>query len=384
MRNSITGLEYRNLDEEIKRTMKRSAGDAVRLGYLLQSMRDKKLWEECYSCFDEYLEKELRMDYTMASRFIGIHKKYSIDGSGNIDGKWEGYSQAVLIEMLNMPPELEAEITPDMTVRQVRKVKRQAKESKRRDSMGMKAESRMEEPAAADASRVPADGAPQELTEGGTGDGRKDQVFSGKAEIPDAEYRELDASRRVATSQVPELVNEALKLQPEEEGIPQDNTAGRGGGGFNEYAEIRHFLAQEKKRLDEYLADGGLPEKTVFKQKVITAALAAMVSDMEHAAHVPEPVKQPELPVFKNNSQRKEWLAAYKDWGLWYRDDNIGAEYYKYDFDNGARLIAEVYMNEASKFCSAYESCFLHLVGGPEGRIDQNRSEEHTSELQSH
>ena len=53
MRNSITGLEYRNLDEEIKRTMKRSAGDAVRLGYLLQSMRDKKLWEECYSCFDE-------------------------------------------------------------------------------------------------------------------------------------------------------------------------------------------------------------------------------------------------------------------------------------------------------------------------------------------
>ena len=101
-------------------------------------------------------------------------------------------------------------------------------------------------------------------------------------------------------------------------------------------------------------------------------SLAAMVSDMEHAAHVPEPVKQPELPVFKNNSQRKEWLAAYKDWGLWYRDDNIGAEYYKYDFDNGARLIAEVYMNEASKFCSAYESCFLHLVGGPEGRIDQN------------
>lgn len=70
--------------------------------------------------------------------------------------------------------------------------------------------------------------------------------------------------------------------------------------------------------------------------------------------------------MLKNNAQRKEWLGRYREWGLWYRDENIGVEYYKYDFDNGARLIAEVYRNEATKYGGAYESCYLHLVGGPE------------------
>ena len=40
----------------------------------------------------------------------------------------------------------------------------------------------------------------------------------------------------------------------------------------------------------------------------------------------------------KNNDQRKEWLRNHKSWGLWYTDSHTGARYYKYDFDNGARL----------------------------------------------
>lgn len=77
---------------------------------------------------------------------------------------------------------------------------------------------------------------------------------------------------------------------------------------------------------------------------------------------------QPELPKFKNNDQRKEWLRNYKDWGLWYEDKNIGCKYYKYDFDNGARLIAEVYEREEVDFrwVPELETCYLHLIGGPE------------------
>lgn len=74
--------------------------------------------------------------------------------------------------------------------------------------------------------------------------------------------------------------------------------------------------------------------------------------------------KQPELPKLKNNDQRKEWLNNYKEWGLWYRDEHTECEYYKYDFENGARLIAEVYQQH-SKYMGDYESCYLHLVGGP-------------------
>lgn len=76
--------------------------------------------------------------------------------------------------------------------------------------------------------------------------------------------------------------------------------------------------------------------------------------------------EQPELPHFKNNDQRKEWLRNYKAWGIWYKDENIGCTYYKYDFSNGACLIAETYCMPATSWYDAHEAYYLHLVGGPE------------------
>ncbi len=77
------------------------------------------------------------------------------------------------------------------------------------------------------------------------------------------------------------------------------------------------------------------------------------------------------LPVMKNNDQRKEWLRNYKLWGLWYEDKNIGVKYYKYDFENGARLIVEEYAPDPGDRNSCWvsrltESYYMHLVGGPE------------------
>lgn len=126
----IKATDFRNLDAEIKRTLRYSAKAVVGLGFLLRRMAEQKLWAECYDSFDDYLREELHMDYTMASRFIGINKKYSADGNSlEPNPRWADYSQAVLIEMLSMPPELEEKVTPDMTVRQVRELKRQAREA---------------------------------------------------------------------------------------------------------------------------------------------------------------------------------------------------------------------------------------------------------------
>lgn len=481
----VSSLEYDELDREIKSTMGRSAGDAVRLGYLLRRMLDERLWEARYDCFDEYVLRELHMDYTMASRFIGINRKYSVGGgSPDIDTKWEGYSQTVLIEMLNMPPELQAEVTPDMTVRQVREVKRRArrerpgKESGEAGSTGeLPACGAPAKPEGTDPDSGPAAGNPGMPPQGvdpDTGQGRGDK---GHQEA-DMGHEEPDAGEEVATPQLPELarpdkgqsrylddfakyfisfkrdwmladfenrVSDVTK-SPEKikghlgkdmrtwyfpsgrDGVAHINLfddyvqlwdgkgnhigdfdwfylaasiqgmwnvvslemtdgsisgepAGPDGGaegperpeGCDRLARIRRILAGEKKTLDEYLAVGGLPEELVFKQETIVAALTALVRSLEDAETGAEPEgrEQPPLPPLKNAARRREWLNAYRDWGLWYRDGNIGAEYYKYDFDNGARLIAEVYREEATEYCDAYESCYLHLVGGPEAPKDQ-------------
>lgn len=108
----------------------------------------------------------------------------------------------------------------------------------------------------------------------------------------------------------------------------------------------------------------------VRKQKLMIGAYAGMIADLDKE-DIPE-TTQPELPLFKNNDQRKEWLRNYQDWGLWYEDKNIGARYYKYDFNNGARLIAEEYTRPATDWYEEHTISYLHLVGGPETPKDKS------------
>lgn len=97
----------------------------------------------------------------------------------------------------------------------------------------------------------------------------------------------------------------------------------------------------------------GLPE---VEAKVLTTELR-------------EETGQQPLPIMKNNDQRKEWLNRYREWGLWYMDEHTGARYYKYDFENGARLVVEEYESQNIK---NYLSAYLHLIGGPKPESNKN------------
>ena len=123
---------------------------------------------------------------------------------------------------------------------------------------------------------------------------------------------------------------------------------------------------QDEKQQDDFAEDTQFEEHSAEAGK--TSDHAGDSTDMlpEENKEISE---QPLLPVMKNNDQRKEWLRNYKDWGLWYTDEHIGARYYKYDFANGARLIAEEYDRDTvhSQWVSDNtESYYMHLIGGPE------------------
>ena len=128
--------------------------------------------------------------------------------------------------------------------------------------------------------------------------------------------------------------------------------------------ELLRDLLDEAQRLLKIMNEAYTDNDVrVRKQKLMIGAYAGMIADLDQE-DIPETIR-PELPLFKNNDQRKEWLRNYQDWGLWYEDENIGARYYKYDFDNGARLIAETYVQPESIGYFIPESCYLHLIGGP-------------------
>lgn len=124
-------------------------------------------------------------------------------------------------------------------------------------------------------------------------------------------------------------------------------------------------LEKSKEFLTAMLKCYAENDRRVRKQKVIVAALAGFICDLDLIENPPEKPEQPELPVMRNNDQRKEWLRNYRSWGLWYEDANIGAKYYKYEFENGATLIAEEY-DFQDPYAGAYTTSYLHLVGGPE------------------
>lgn len=120
------------------------------------------------------------------------------------------------------------------------------------------------------------------------------------------------------------------------------------------------------KQMTEVEKEAGFPELVIKKQQMLVAGLRILKNLVEDCQEEPE---QPGLPIMKNNDQRKEWLRNYKSWGLWYTDNHTGLKYYKYDFENGARLIVEEYEKEPLPENSWYvpeEPRYMHLIGGPE------------------
>lgn len=155
----------------------------------------------------------------------------------------------------------------------------------------------------------------------------------------------------------------SIQKQPEAENVvnPED-----------EYT-AQYFLKDEQIKLNQFLSvqEQGekVPVKLLARQKMIVAALASVVCDLEMTGRQNT---QPELPKMRNNDERKTWLRNYKEWGVWYKDEHIGATYYKYDFPNGTRLIVQEFhfRDFPGRDKEYYE---LHLVGGPSKReLDSN------------
>lgn len=135
-------------------------------------------------------------------------------------------------------------------------------------------------------------------------------------------------------------------------------------GDLSIYLQKQEDLLKQMTEIEK--EEAGFPELVIKKQQMLVAGLRILKNIVEDCQEEPE---QPGLPIMKNNDQRKEWLRNYKSWGLWYTDNHTGVKYYKYDFENGARLIVEEYEKEPLPENSWHvpeEPYYMHLIGGPE------------------
>lgn len=435
---SLTYEEAKNILREKMDVMKKNF---IAAGYYMKYIRDNELFrEDGYESIWEFAEDNYGIKKSTASRWMAMNDKFSQGGnSPNLADEFKGFEKSQLQEMLYLDDKQIEEVTPDMTVKEIREVRKPEPLSAYGTKRRVYQEGSLIKTAGCEGGHdcfmcsqdclirgqdcyckdapmgnpfpcemidiIPALRnnlgerclfVNQDLADHyPTGDARPccedckdpcpmecDRALFARGEKAEDDSAE-DEENAVATSQQddsdpdglvdmnpPEDVDDHADLHEDPAGevekveaeVVEDDDL-LAGEKFEELSDktdmdlLRDLLEQEKYRLGLMREEYSENDIRVRKQKLIVGAYAGMITDLDICSD--QNHEQPELPTFRNNDQRKEWLRNYKAWGLWYEDKNIGARYYKYDFQNGARLIVEEYVRE-------WASSYLHLVGGPE------------------
>ena len=445
------GLE--DVRSSIRANIRTAARSFVAIGFYLKRAREDRLYEEAgFSSVWDFAREEFGISRSTATRYVAVNDRFSADGnSPNLATEYQAYNQSQLIEMVTMTGEQLEQVTPDMTVRELREMKQEdTVEPEETQIVGQMEISDfpeyMPEPAESDNLPeivVPAIEIPLSELAAVTAEEPEDSPEACATSHTETEpkiknpiepeirrqYCEAFARKLITEfkdwflkdfhGRVTDVCNSEVELKKRFTGTWYFPDPVTGGGAhinlFTDYVQIwnrdgqclgnaewfylcaaiqrmwnviamenaakaqqnekeptdtellHEMLEKEKSFLEDMIKVDKLeplPSKLLRKKKILVAALAGMLCDLEEP-EVPEEPEQPELPLMKNNEQRKEWLRNYQSWGLWYADEHIGARYYKYDFDNGARLIVEEY-DMCSSYSGSYTSSYLHLVGGPE------------------
>lgn len=114
---------------EIDNAQRKACTSIVEIGYILRKADDAELYKEKgFGSIFDFAKHEYGWDQSQTSRFMNINKEYSAGGySCVLEERYEGYGQAKLAEMLNLPEHIREELSPDMKREEIRELKKEYK-----------------------------------------------------------------------------------------------------------------------------------------------------------------------------------------------------------------------------------------------------------------
>lgn len=316
-------LGYQDSVEIIKDESLKVQKSFVKIGWYLKHIRDNELYkEDGYNSIWECAADQLGYSQSTASRFISICEKFSKNhNSPELDAKYAGFDKSQMIEMLPMETEQLEKVTPNMTVKEIRdiKIKNKAPEPQedKKTNDDIPGQTSIEK----DFPEYLPDEQPLVQDEVGTesyatSHRENDLCPPSASSCIRQEWGTAHEQQEAGKKECEKCWEHYKRLSPTDSGDIQGEADNVIDG---EYREVRETEAAEETIATSQLSDSDKEEPT------------------------PEPEPQPELPILKNNDQRKQWLEDYKAWGLWYRDEHIDVNYYKYDFSDGSRLVVAEY-----------------------------------------
>lgn len=373
----LHNLTAESVSRIIKSDMTNVARQCVSIGFHLKAARDRELYKDAgYSTLWEYAADQFGLSMSSASRYISINDRFSVGGNTPmLMEEYRNFSKSQLQEMISLSPEQAKKVTEKTTVKQIREMKPKKEKPK----------------------EVPAVVIDQEDT--------SDQC-PGQMQVGD--YPGVVPEESVATSQKRECMYRSeffCVLKPDEQKTAGDGTdcghtccwkccnhgtctlecsSSKNRPESEEVklqkkAETSTVVEYDRKTLENLIKDAehtlNLMQDYWIQNQPYTYAkhfmqLQAykMLLDYHEKLDV-EGMAQPELPLLKNNDQRKEWLQNYRSWGLWYEDEHIGMAYYRFILPDGAQIIADEYLEPISR--GVYEpTSKFHLVGGDKNRYN--------------
>lgn len=406
---------YENMTYEEAKSILREKMDNLKMsfiaaGYYLKYIRDHEQFRgDGYESIWEFAEDNYGIKKSTASRWMSMNDKFSKGGNSPILAEeFRGFEKSQLQEMLYLDDKQIETVTPDMTVKEIREVRkpaepvRELKKPDETDREYLKATARhliksLHDWFLADfMNRVEqVDRSPVELKKKLGKDSRwwhfstekgvarinlfDDcvQIWDEKNEcIGDFDWFYLAAAiqsmwnivamenaqksrqESVATSQrvddepVVDMNPPEEVSDPELEVIAEENVEVVDAGGeelteelYEEASDqsdielLKEELDKAKNNLDLMLSCYTEKDIRVRKQKLLVGALAGMICDLD--AVIPEPV-QPELrelPVLKNNDQRKEFLSRYQIWPVWFEVPEASEVYHRFNLPDGSSIV---------------------------------------------
>lgn len=118
-------LNYQEIKNNIRTRFQNMQTDYVAIGYYLRQVLNNELYlEDGYKNIHEFAQAEFGMKKANVNHCIRINMKFSVGGdSPELDDKYHGFSKSQLQELLYIPEDRRDEVTPDMTVREIRELK---------------------------------------------------------------------------------------------------------------------------------------------------------------------------------------------------------------------------------------------------------------------
>lgn len=121
---------YEQFKKALDTELADQAAGFVRTGYLLKVARDTDILASSgYSTVAEFAKAEYGLEKDVVSRYIAINDRYSEGGySEHLQERYEGYGVGKLQDMLTLPADVVELIPPEMTRKEIAKVKAEVKE----------------------------------------------------------------------------------------------------------------------------------------------------------------------------------------------------------------------------------------------------------------